>query len=313
MEQPLISVIIPTFNRAYCIRNAVDSIINQTYKNWELIIIDNSSGDATYKVLVPYLKNLRIKYFFQETPSSSLALNLGITQAHGYYIALLDDDDEFAANKLEFQSSEMVIYNADFSISNCIKVYDGRKRLPVCYQKSYLITMQDLLEGKFHLSHTHMMFKAEIKEECLFDSRLPASDDFDLLARIIPKYKVLFTGEPLSYINKSVSRYRISTDPRFKISTIENLITKIGTYCLTETEKQVITSQLIMRRVFWLMMSKRYKEGRACMRNAKLDLPFVKRAKYISLYFVSYFPFLFETTKFIMQHLWRISGGRIKG
>jgi glycosyltransferase involved in cell wall biosynthesis len=313
MNQPLISVIIPTFNRAYCIRNAVDSVINQTYKNWELIIIDNGPGNSTYKVLVPYLENLRIKYFFKENLNSSEALNFGISQTHGYYIALLDDDDEFTVNKLEVQSSELFTYNADFSISNCVKVYDGRKKSPVHFQKSYIITMQDFLQGKFHISHTHMMFKAEIKEECVFDPALPASDDFDLLARIIPKYKVLFTGEPLTYINKSVSRYRISTVPLMRISTIENLITKIQNYCWTETEKQVTTNQLIMRRGFWLMMSKKYKEGRTCMRNAKIHLSFIKRIKYAALYFFSYFPFLFETIRFIMQKLWSITGGRIKG
>lgn len=312
IDQPLISVVIPTYNRAYCIAKTVNSVIRQTYRNWELIIVDNSSTDATRKVLISYLHNSRILYIYQENLSSSESINYGIKCARGKYIALLDDDDEFKENKLSVQLSEMRTHDADFSLSNCIKVYDGRNASPTYYPNSYVISRKDLLQGRFHLSHTHMMFKTSIKEDCWFDPSLPASDDFDLLARIVSKYRVLFVREPLAYINKSVKRPRISNDPHMKIRTIEQLIKRIKTYDWTDEEKQRVTNLLTMRLGFWQMMAKEYKLGRHSMSEMMAHLPFVKRTKYELIYFLSYVPPAFEVTKLIAEHLWRLSAGRIK-
>ncbi len=312
IDQPLITVIIPTFNRAYCIERAINSVIHQTYKNWELIIIDGRPNDKTYKIITPYLQDPRIHYVAKENINSSESLNYGIKNAHGIYIALLDDDDEFKENKLQVQLSEMMAYNADFSISNCIKVYDGKNVPPRIFQQSFIIKKEDFFSAKLHLSHTHMMFSASIKEDCLFDQLLPASDDFDLLVRIIPKHKVLFVKEPLAYINKSVKRPRISNNPRKRINTIEQLIIKSKTYDWTIDEKLILKNNLTLRLGFWQLMDTRYKQGRYNINDALPGISIARRRKYISLIFLSYIPPLFKLTKLIAEHLWSLSSGRIK-
>ena len=93
-----VSIIMPTYNRGSWIRNAIDSIIKQNFKMWELIIIDNESTDNTKEVVSSFSHDKRIRYFYVKK-SNDLAisdyLNFGIDQARGDYIARLDDDDQW--------------------------------------------------------------------------------------------------------------------------------------------------------------------------------------------------------------------------
>ena len=93
-----VSIIMPTYNRGSWIRNAIDSIIKQNFKMWELIIIDNESTDNTKEVVSSFSHDKRIRYFYVKK-SNDLAisdyLNFGIEQARGEYIARLDDDDQW--------------------------------------------------------------------------------------------------------------------------------------------------------------------------------------------------------------------------
>jgi len=91
---PLVSVIIATYNREEYIKRAIESVFNQTYKNIELIVIDDGSTDGTKNVVLPYLNNPRFKYCFQKNEGVSMARNKGIKDfSSGKYIAILDSDD----------------------------------------------------------------------------------------------------------------------------------------------------------------------------------------------------------------------------
>lgn len=105
MENPLVSVIVPTYNRAKHIKKAIDSALNQTYRNIEIIIIDDGSTDETKEVLLPCFSDKRIRYFYQKNQGVANARNNGIKNSEGKYIALLDSDDYWpAADKLEKQT-----------------------------------------------------------------------------------------------------------------------------------------------------------------------------------------------------------------
>ncbi len=112
-KQPLVSVIMPTYNHAKFIGEAIDSVLNQTYRNLELIIIDNFSEDNTERIVTSY-KDDRIKYLkFRNNGVIAASRNYGIKHSHGEYIAFLDSDDMWVKCKLErqlshFQSSEIV-------------------------------------------------------------------------------------------------------------------------------------------------------------------------------------------------------------
>ena len=96
---PMVSIIMPTFNLADMIGLAIQSVLKQNFRNWELLIIDNGSTDNTGEVVKAYsLKDSRIKYFNVEkskNPGLADYFNFGIKMANGVYIARLDDDDEW--------------------------------------------------------------------------------------------------------------------------------------------------------------------------------------------------------------------------
>ena len=94
------SIIIPTYNREDLIEEAVKSVIQQTFLDWELIIIDDGSTDGTKEVVEPYLKDKRVKYLFQKNAERSAARNNGIGKSKGKYICFLDSDDTFISNHL---------------------------------------------------------------------------------------------------------------------------------------------------------------------------------------------------------------------
>jgi glycosyltransferase involved in cell wall biosynthesis len=129
---PKVSIIIPTYNRADLLPRAVQSVINQTYKDWELLIVDDGSADNTKEVVEKFAKkDPRIKYFYEENKGQGAARNLGIKNAQGEYIAFLDSDDEWLSEKLEKQINFLeshrkyeFCYTADK-----LKYADGREEI----------------------------------------------------------------------------------------------------------------------------------------------------------------------------------------
>jgi glycosyltransferase involved in cell wall biosynthesis len=105
MSRPTVSVIIPTFNRAALISRALDSVIAQTFGDWEVIVIDDGSTDSTRDVIAAYQCRLgqRLRYLFQPNAGCCSARNAGIELSQGRFVAFLDSDDEFAPTKLTRQ------------------------------------------------------------------------------------------------------------------------------------------------------------------------------------------------------------------
>jgi glycosyltransferase involved in cell wall biosynthesis len=104
MTDGLVSVIVPTYNRAYCICRAVDSVREQSYSNWEILIVDDGSSDNTGALIASkYGDDPRVRYIYQSNAGVSAARNAGIRQTRGNYVAFLDSDDVWKPWKLEVQ------------------------------------------------------------------------------------------------------------------------------------------------------------------------------------------------------------------
>ena len=104
MEDGFVSVIVPTYNRAYCISRAIDSVRAQTHQNWELLLVDDGSTDDTAALIAStYGDDPRIRYLHQRNAGVSAARNAGIRASKGDYVALLDSDDVWKPWKLETQ------------------------------------------------------------------------------------------------------------------------------------------------------------------------------------------------------------------
>jgi glycosyltransferase involved in cell wall biosynthesis len=104
----LFSIIIPTYNRAHMLPKTIQSVINQTFLDWELIIVDDGSTDGTRELIKHFIeKESRIKYIYQNNSERSVARNNGIKNALGRYICFLDSDDWYAENHLQVLSENI--------------------------------------------------------------------------------------------------------------------------------------------------------------------------------------------------------------
>ena len=115
--QPLVSIVTPMYNNANVIIETITSVINQTYSNWELLLIDDASSDETIAILKPFKESdSRIKLFqHNQNKGAAEARNLGTKMATGNYIAFLDADDLWKENKLELQVSQLINNITDVS------------------------------------------------------------------------------------------------------------------------------------------------------------------------------------------------------
>jgi glycosyltransferase involved in cell wall biosynthesis len=106
MQSPFFSVILPTYNRANMIGRAIESVIAQTYTNWELLVVDDGSTDNTKQVVEAY-NDSRIRYIYQENAERSAARNNGIDNAKGEYVCFIDSDDYYFDNHLQTFDEEI--------------------------------------------------------------------------------------------------------------------------------------------------------------------------------------------------------------
>ena len=115
-KQSLVSIIMPTYNCGKFIKKTIDSVINQTYSNWELIVVDDCSNDDTEKVLKKYQKDKRINYIkLEKNSGAAVARTEAMRMAKGNYMAFLDSDDLWYPEKLEKQLKFMQDNNYDFT------------------------------------------------------------------------------------------------------------------------------------------------------------------------------------------------------
>lgn len=119
----LVSIIMPSYNTANYIAASIQSVLDQTYQNWELIIVDDCSTDDTDAVVAPFLTNARIRYLKNEQNSgAAISRNRALREAKGRWIAFLDSDDLWEPQKLEKQLTFMQEHDYHFSYTNYIEI-----------------------------------------------------------------------------------------------------------------------------------------------------------------------------------------------
>ena len=116
----------PAYNVQKYIAESIESVITQSYSNWELIIVDDGSTDNTAEIVKQYqLTEARIKYIYQENGKQSKARNTAIKNSSGYYIAFLDADDLWISEKLQISVNEITSRNYDLLFTDCYYFEDG--------------------------------------------------------------------------------------------------------------------------------------------------------------------------------------------
>lgn len=214
-SQPLISVVIPTFKRPDYLARAIESVLKQTYANWELVVVDDN-GEAsefrksTESLMYRYASDPRIEYLkHSENRGGSAARNTGIQRTSGEYVAFLDDDDEWLPTKLEAQKRCF-----ERASQNTALIYTG---LTIVGTESGVRRVsRPTLRGKIlepllrknHVRTTSTILckRAALLSIGMFDESLAARQDIDLYIRLAEKYEFDFVSEPL------VNVYRHSQD-----------------------------------------------------------------------------------------------------
>ena len=199
-----VSVIIPTHQRANIVTESIDSVLAQTYDDFEIIVIDDSSSDNTREALQHYVDSNKIRYFYIEARSVSRARNLGIQHAKGEIIAFLDSDDLFTPQKLEIQVEYLNKYPELGLIHGGFSKFD-QNRNDLGYRDTSKLSgwiYPDLfLEWSvLIMTSTVMVHASTLKKIGEFDNKLIHGEDLDLWGRIARHYAVLSIPEKLTQV-----------------------------------------------------------------------------------------------------------------
>ena len=211
MNKPFFSIIIPTYNREKIIKSTVQSVINQTFKKWELLIIDDGSTDNTESV-IKNINDPRIKYIFQDNSERSAARNNGIRNAKGEWICFLDSDDAYKENHLQtfyeaiendkkqnfkfYFTSQETHYTLNNN-SEIIKTDFDPK------QAAFFFASESIVPGR-------VCIKKNVLDKLNFDENIVIVEDSDLWFRISCFYKTKF-------IDKATFVYNIHDDNSINI------------------------------------------------------------------------------------------------
>ncbi len=209
IDEVLVSIIMPTYNRAYCLDNAVGSIQQQTYKNWELIIVDDNSSDNTEVKIQEYqvLDDRIIYKKLRQNVGASEARNVGMKMATGHYITFLDSDDEYLKFKIEKQINFFFTSKLkNLGIVSCgavdfVKGKEYNRRLPIKrknYYKSLLAKRKRIGAGT-----PFLMIKSNLvkQDHIFFDKEMPAMQDWDFVLRVVKRYNFGFVNDYLVKVN----------------------------------------------------------------------------------------------------------------
>lgn len=196
-----VSVIIPTYNRKEITQTAINSILKQSYNNFEIIIIDDGSSDGSFQILKEqYEQEEKIILLKQSHSGVSKARNLGLKHASGEWLAFLDSDDFFHADKLEKQI-ELIKQNPQYKICHCEEIWikDGVRINP---HKKHQKIGGDVFPRSVELCSisisTALVHKSLFEELGNFDESMLACEDYDLWLRFTAKNETLFHPEHLT-------------------------------------------------------------------------------------------------------------------
>jgi len=181
---PIVSIILPTFNRAKLLHRAVNSVLNQTFKDWELLVIDDGSTDSTFEIIDSYLQsNENIRYIKHSNRKPPLSQNVGLQASVGKYISFLSSDDEYKQTFLEERINFM---NSNMEVD---MIHGGVEIIGDPYVKD-----KNDLTKQIHLSECVVggtfFGKREIFLKMDGFNNLSYSDDSDFFERAGKKFKI---------------------------------------------------------------------------------------------------------------------------
>jgi glycosyltransferase involved in cell wall biosynthesis len=304
---PYVSVIIPTYNRADCVTNAIDSVLAQTYADYEIIVIDDGSEDNTQEVISAY--GDRLTHIHQDNQGLAAARNAGVRAARGEWIALLDSDDVWLPEKLAVQIGDLAKH---FGL--CLHTTNATVfREHIGQEVNYFdfAGISKLLEGEFSVFESPLSYQMEyglVWAQCvlvkrqtlidsgLYDTRLTIYTDLDMFCRVALYGSFGVNSRELAHIQRrdeqkpNISQQRIS-DPVHSWKTLVYIYDKLTRDAkVSADEKQLVRNKLASCRAALGM--EMLKAGRKLSARNILRQTLTNRASLKSLirYMISFLP-----------------------
>lgn len=201
-REPLVSTVIPTYKRADMLGRAIDSVLNQTYRNVEVVVVDDNNPETEFRwntelIMEKYINNPHVKYIKHEkNKNGSVARNTGIKHASGEYICFLDDDNYFYPTKIEKQLNYL-LQNPEFHAVYCGWDFEDETVIPY---KTGKLDYEQLLGSYIIDTNLIMMKKSIIAEFGGWDERLRRNQDVSFMLRYFSLgYKIGVVKESLVY------------------------------------------------------------------------------------------------------------------
>ena len=249
----LVSVIMPAYNASAFIADSIDSVLAQTYRNWELIVIDDGSTDSTPDIVKQKAcHDVRLKYLYQDNGRQAKARNLGLMHAKGEFIAFLDADDLWLDNKLEIMVNEFGVGNQDLLFSDSyifessFSINDAslhHERMGVVAGEYYGYNgLSDFLEIN-RIPVLTVIAKSDVIKKFIFNEDMTPAEDYDLWLRM------LVSGCRLRAIPLPLAAYRLhqassTSSDRLATDTVIRIIYKLKCSNSNNSIKKLIDHKL---------------------------------------------------------------------
>lgn len=291
---PNVSVIIPTYNREDYICETIESVLTQTYKDFEIIVVDDGSTDNTKEKLVPFLKN--IKLIEQKNSERAVARNNGIKNSSGKYIALLDSDDIWTPNKLEKQI-DILDLKKDIILTygQCQRINEKSKKIKTAKRQKEGYNgkvFEKLLYRNFVVSATPVIRRDYFEKTTGFETKYVPYEDWEFWIRFSLLGDFYFINEPLGY-------YRIHSAQSVKLASAEK-IEKVTSIILEDSFKLKTIPEKIknkslglanLRFCYWYLLANEKQKAHEKIKNAlELHPPFSFDPRWYGLNFLCNFP-----------------------
>lgn len=302
---PLVSIIIPTFNRSHLIGETLDSILAQTYTNWECIVVDDGSTDDTDKLLAAYCKkDSRFQYHHRPNDrlkGANACRNYGFELCKGEYVNWFDSDDLMINTRLEkqinvFKNSLDIDYTV-CSTQNFVGKFETKNLGKISKNILTKNLYEDYILGKFSILMIAPIWKKKVLNKYnLFDESIQQSQDLELYSRIIfDNQNMVFLPDVLIYVRRNNN----------SITTLNNSI-NIHTDSFLEVKKRILARTPNNKRikffniklVLWLfrynLSNKKYLDSEKCLKFVKNQIKNESNSLKISLMRVTFFYYIFK-------------------
>ena len=207
-KEPLISIVVPVYKVEKFLEKCIDSIINQTYKNLEIILVDDGSPDNCGKICDEYAKkDKRIKVIHQQNGGLSAARNTGITKATGKYISFIDSDDYIEKDYIELLYTTIKQSKADIAIGSHTVIYDTGTKLQKATGEKSILKPKEVLERILYDNNIDYSAWAKLyKIELFTNIKYPEGRLFEDAATT---YKLIDISKKIAVNSKSIYNYII--------------------------------------------------------------------------------------------------------